>query len=42
VARHLVAEADQFPYSSAHLGFELDPAPQGLKPASSDGLERYG
>jgi putative transposase len=23
---------DAFPYSSAHPGFELDPAPQGLKP----------
>jgi putative transposase len=32
VARHLAAEAAQFPYSSAHPGFELDPAPQGLKP----------
>ena len=25
---------EQFPYSSAHLGFELDPVPQGLKPES--------
>jgi len=24
--------ADQFPYSSAHAGFELDAIPQGLKP----------
>src|SRR5437764_13626170 len=23
---------EEFPYSSAHSGFELDPAPQGLKP----------
>jgi putative transposase len=38
VARHLVAEAEQYPYSSAHPGFELDPAPQGLKPISSLGL----
>ena len=34
VARHLVREAAEFPHSSAHLGFELDPAPQGLKPRS--------
>jgi putative transposase len=26
--------AEEFPYSSAHPGFELDPAPQGLKPES--------
>ena len=32
VARHLVQEAGQFPYSSAHPGFQLDAAPQGLKP----------
>jgi putative transposase len=32
VTRHLVAEAAEFPYSSAHPGFELDAAPQGLKP----------
>ena len=32
VARHLVREAAEFPHSSAHAGFETDPAPQGLKP----------
>jgi putative transposase len=32
VARHLVDEAAEFPYSSAYSGFQLDPAPQGLKP----------
>jgi putative transposase len=32
VAKHLVSEASQFPFSSAHVGFELDPVPQGLKP----------
>ncbi len=32
VVRHLVSEAAEFPYSSAHAGFEIDPAPQGLKP----------
>jgi putative transposase len=42
VARHLVDEAEQFPYSSAYPGFELDPAPQGLKPVSRLSLQRYG
>jgi putative transposase len=42
VGRHLVTEAKQYPYSSAYPGFELDPAPQGLKPDSHLGLERYG
>ena len=32
VARHLVCEAAEFPNSSAYAGFQLDPAPQGLKP----------
>jgi putative transposase len=32
VAQHLVREANEFPHSSAHVGFQLDPAPQGLKP----------
>jgi len=34
VIRHLVSEAEGYPYSSAHLGFETDAAPQGLKPSS--------
>ncbi len=34
VRRRLVSEAADFPHSSAHAGFELDPAPQGLKPVS--------
>jgi putative transposase len=34
VARHLVLNEPDFPYSSAHSGFELDPRPQGLKPTS--------
>jgi len=42
VARHLVTEAEQYRHSSAHPGFELDPAPQGLKPASFEGLLRHG
>lgn len=37
VARQLVGEATEFPYSSAQPGFQLDPAPQGLKPISSAG-----
>jgi putative transposase len=35
VARRLVMGAAEYPYSSAHVGFELDPAPQGLKPGTS-------
>jgi putative transposase len=31
----LCAEPALYPYSSAHAGFELDPIPQRLKPASS-------
>jgi hypothetical protein len=27
---------EEFPFSSAHLGFELNAAPQGLKPANLD------
>jgi len=42
VVRRLVAEAAEYPYSSAHPGFELDPAPQGLKPVPEFGLGRYG
>ena len=34
VERHLVERAEEYPYSSAHAGFELDPPPQGLKPPS--------
>jgi putative transposase len=42
ITEQLVAEAAQYPYSSAYPGFELDPAPQGLKPISQVALERYG
>lgn len=38
VVRRLVPAADQFPYSSAHPGFQLDPAPQGLKPIPFPGF----
>jgi len=30
VVRHLVADPEDYLYSSAHPGFELDPVPQGL------------
>jgi putative transposase len=43
VTRHLVSDAAEFPYSSAHAGFELDPAPQGLKPVPygvADGMAK--
>lgn len=32
VIRHLAEHPNDFLYSSAHAGFELDPPPQGLKP----------
>ena len=34
VREGLCERPDQYPYSSAHPGFELDAAPQGLKPQS--------
>ena len=34
VKEHLCERAEEFPYSSAYPGFELDPIPQGLKPQS--------
>jgi hypothetical protein len=43
VKRGLVSVAADFPHSSAHGGFELDPAPQGLKPSESfvaDGMAK--
>ncbi len=35
VKRYLATEPCDFQFSSAHPGFELDPAPQGLKPVCS-------
>lgn len=32
VRKHFCERAEEFPWSSAHPGFELDPVPQGLKP----------
>jgi putative transposase len=32
VRKHLCEQPEDYPYSSAHPGFELDPVPQGLKP----------
>jgi len=34
VKERFCEKPEEFPYSSAHSGFELDPAPQGLKPES--------
>ena len=36
VRKHLCEQAADYLYSSAHPGFELDLAPQGLKPQSLD------
>src|ERR1700751_2718908 len=36
VRKGLCERAEEYPYSSAKSGFELDPAPQGLKPAGLD------
>ena len=33
VRKNLCERAEEYPYSSAMAGFELDPVPQGLKPA---------
>ncbi|MGA8493068.1 MAG: transposase [Terriglobales bacterium] len=35
VRENLCERAEQYPYSSAHAGFQLDDVPQGLKPVSS-------
>jgi REP-associated tyrosine transposase len=37
VRKHLCGAAPEYPYSSAHSGFELDPVPQGLKPTTYGG-----
>jgi putative transposase len=34
IRKHLCERAEDYPYSSAFPGFELDPVPQGLKPGS--------
>jgi putative transposase len=39
VRKHLCEKAEQYPYSSASGRFELDSAPQGLKPTSSKELD---
>jgi putative transposase len=36
VRKNLCERAVEYAYSSARLGFDLDPAPRGLKPASFD------
>ena len=42
VKRGLVGEAGQFSHSSAHVGFELDEAPQALKPTPLFAALRHG
>ena len=34
VQARIACAAEEYPYSSAHPGFDLDPCPQGLKPTS--------
>jgi hypothetical protein len=41
LARHLVSQAAQSPYSSAHPGFEADARPQRLKPVSHETLAAW-
>jgi len=36
VRKHLCERAEQYPYSSARGQYDLDPAPHGLKPGSSE------
>ena len=36
VRKNLCDRAEEYPYSSATAGFELDPTPQGLKPAGPE------
>ena len=36
VRKRLCERASEYPYSSAHSGFEVDPVPRGLKPAESN------
>lgn len=40
VRKNLCERAEDYPYSSARPGFEIDPAPQGLKP--NPDIDRYG
>jgi putative transposase len=39
VRKSLCERAKEYPYSSAHFGFDLDDAPQGLKPVGSEELD---
>lgn len=36
VRKNLCERAEEYPFSSAHSGFDLDPTPQGLKPLDVD------
>jgi len=40
VEAHLVEEPAEYPHSSAHAGFDLDPPPQWLRTASSAAADR--
>jgi len=42
VRAQLVAAPQEYPYSSAYPGFDLDPCPQGLKPVAVIVHERHG
>ena len=37
VRKHLCERSEEYPYSSARAEYELDPVPQGLKPAIEEG-----
>jgi len=37
VRKHVCERAEEYPYSSAFAGIELDPVPQGLKPILEEG-----
>ena len=41
VQARFVLVAEDYPYSSGHPGFELDPCPPGLKPVSLSSHERH-
>jgi putative transposase len=41
VRKGLAGSPEQFPYSSANAKFQIDPAPQGLKPLVEEDLVRH-
>jgi putative transposase len=42
VRARIVVQACEYPYSSVHPSFELDPCPEGLKPRAVLVAERHG